>query len=122
MRALNEGLLVLWPASGADRGVRNVAAALRSLRAAQMHNEEFRFGLHFGSVHLHGQEAEVPKPTGENVLFILRMQRLLSAFKPAMIVSTSAAEKLAVEMPVRRLAYDEKLNHNAAEEFFTLME
>jgi hypothetical protein len=120
IRALNEGFLAFWPATGNDRGAKNIGAALRSLRAVQMQNEEFRFGLHFGPVKLRTEPGKMARPVGDNVIFTMQIQRLLPRLKPTVILSAAAAQLLAAEMPVRGLTVEERRGFGGTEVFSTL--
>jgi hypothetical protein len=122
MRALNQGLLAYWRVDGIDRGAATVALALNSLRALQMHTEEFYFALHAGKVTLRSEATRAAALQGNEVMFAMQLQKLSRSFNLDVLISEPAKELLGSALPVRSLTVAERRGYKGAQQFFTLAE
>ena len=89
-----------------------VAAALRSLRAVQRQNEEFRLSLHHGAVILRPTPTGEDAPFGPEIIFAMQLDRLASSLKVPILITETAQAALGTEFPTRRLGIEEMQSYS----------
>jgi hypothetical protein len=112
MRGRDEGLIAFWPVQSADTRASTVAAALRSLRAVQRQNEEFRLSLHHGAVILRPTPTGEDAPFGPEIIFAMQLDRLASSLKVPILITETAQAALGTEFPTRRLGIEEMQSYS----------
>ncbi|HEV7867118.1 MAG TPA: FHA domain-containing protein [Chthoniobacteraceae bacterium] len=120
MRVLHQGLLAFWRAEGGVGNAAAVADALRSVRAVQLHTEEFRFSLHLGTVEMVGAATGNLTPAGADVIHAIELLRIGRTFNTPVLISSAAQVALGGLLATRVLLPNETPEYHGSERFFTL--
>ncbi len=122
VRGLQDGFLAFWlEEPGIDKSA-TVATVLRSLRAVQSLTEEFRFAIHHGEVEMRAGASGESRPSGDEFIFALQLQKLVRMVDSAVLITGAAADKLAPGLETRPLSAREMRGHGGTARFFTLKE